>query len=106
MRKKLIMLALLLIFIGLVPFFSMIFSDIMGSLLGCQIDESNAKTCYFFGKNIGRLLYNMYVFGWAMAFSLPLSFLGVILLILVYTGSFFRQAYYKFKNKNNKGSEF
>ncbi|MFP4487211.1 MAG: hypothetical protein ACLFOC_09610 [Campylobacterales bacterium] len=88
---------LLLIAIGLLPFFSMLLSELIGVLLGCSIDESSASSCYFLGKNVGSMLYDMYIFGWAMGLTLPIALLGFIVIALTFIYSMTKKLFKLYK---------
>ena len=79
---------LTLLFIGLLPLFSVLFTAAMASAFDCRVDEGSVHPCIVAGIDIGGLLYTTGVMGWLMLVSLPLAALALVWLLLTAVWTF------------------
>lgn len=63
----------------LLPITSFIISYVFSNLLNCQSEWAGENICSIGGAGIGNLLYNMYVFGFYIFYTLPIGLFIIIL---------------------------
>jgi len=78
-RAALIWVALLMIAVGLLPLVSVGLASAIAGSAGCL--EEGAAPCPYAGTPAGTLLANMLLMGWYAVLSIPVGFVGVLLLI-------------------------
>lgn len=71
-----------LIFVGLLPVFSVLIAGITANAAGCALDEGSVHACVILGTDLGPLLYTMGVLGWLGLITLPIAALGALGLII------------------------
>jgi hypothetical protein len=79
------LICVILIFLGLLPVFSVLIAGLTANAAGCNLDEGSVYPCVIFGADIGSLLYTMGVFGWLGLITLPIAALGALGLIITGT---------------------
>ena len=77
-----IVLAILIIVIGLLPLFGVVFADTVANLNGCTLNEGTVHVCMVGGSDWGGLLYALFVLAWLLLATLPLAG-GALLVLLV-----------------------
>lgn len=70
---------LIIIFIAITPFLANTFPELIKTCLGCNINQNIIDDCVRIGIPFGTLLKEQNSFGWFFLFSLPFSFLMLIL---------------------------
>lgn len=71
-------LVLISVVFGLFPLLIALLAILIANLCGCRLDEAEAGKCVVFGKDIGGLLYGMFVFGWMGMITGGIGVLGVM----------------------------
>ncbi|MGZ9810302.1 hypothetical protein ACXN5S_07530 [Pseudoroseicyclus sp. H15] len=80
MVKTLFLIGLVLVLIGLAPIASVALASLLADRAGCELHEGYANACIIAGKDRGDMLYTMFVAGWLMLMTIPLGFIGLVLL--------------------------
>jgi hypothetical protein len=68
------------------PFLTAGFAELIANINGCTLNEGTVNTCMVFGRDIGNLLYSMFVTGWYILLTFPsgaLLFLMFSILLIV-----------------------
>jgi hypothetical protein len=69
-RAKIIVYGIILLWM-FCPMIPVAIASNIASAHGCKLDEGNPHPCIVFGKDIGGLLYEMFVMGWYCLFTIP-----------------------------------
>lgn len=64
--------------IALFPLMSVFLASLLGWCLGCSVNEAGTAECIRWGFNFGETLATMFIMGWALIYSIPLSILLLI----------------------------
>ena len=73
-RRGYFVIALIAVF----PLISVLLALLMGWCLGCSVNEAGTAECIRWGFNFGETLATMFIMGWALIYSIPLSILLLI----------------------------
>ena len=71
-------LAIVSIVIGVFPLAVGLLASLIARLLGCQLNEGGVSECKVWGRDIGPLLYAMFVFTWMTMFTMGFAVFGII----------------------------
>lgn len=74
-----VLLALLAVttLLAVAPILGVIFTGVVASTLHCQVDEGSVHACFYSGRDIGPLLYQLGVLGWLMIVTIPILFIAL-----------------------------
>lgn len=64
--------------IGVFPLAVGVLASLIAKSLGCQLNEAGASECKIGGRDIGPLLYSMFVFTWMTMFTMGFAVFGII----------------------------
>ncbi|NDV00156.1 hypothetical protein [Pseudoroseicyclus tamaricis] len=82
MTRRLLILGLILLAIGLAPVASVALASFIAERAGCELHEGFTNPCLVGGRDIGGTLYTMFVAGWYMLLSLPVALVGLVMLVI------------------------
>ncbi|AFY69427.1 hypothetical protein Pse7367_1130 [Thalassoporum mexicanum PCC 7367] len=75
-KYPLVLIAASLIF-AVLPLLSVLLANLIGNLLGCQVNEGFANSCQVGSFELGGILAWMFTAGWYIFFTLPIGLVGV-----------------------------
>ncbi len=81
-RAAYIILAIIL-FLCLLPVFSVLLAGTAASLAGCDLDEGSIHACIIAGVDWGETLYTLAMAGWLGLMTLPFAALAALLISLL-----------------------
>lgn len=70
---------LLIGFIGLLPLLMALLAGAIANWAKCELSEASVGPCVIAGKDIGNLLYTMFVSGWFSLITLPSALLAMLI---------------------------
>jgi hypothetical protein len=74
---------------GVLPLIPVFIAWILGSILGCRVDESGMEECYLFGSNIQEFITFSFTLVFLSFLTVPIGILGfAISLILLLIARF------------------
>lgn len=71
-------LAVLSISIGVFPLLIALLASLIARACGCTLNEADPHACMLLGKDVGGLLYSMFVFGWFGMLTVPAGAIGLL----------------------------
>ena len=60
------------------PILGVILSQTVAAALHCQVDEGSFHPCLYGGRDIGGVLYDLFVLGWLMILTIPILFIALL----------------------------
>lgn len=69
---------LVIVFVGLLPLLMAMLAGAVANWAKCELNEGSVGPCVIAGKDVGKLLYTMFVSGWFGLITLPAALLLVI----------------------------
>jgi NADPH:quinone reductase-like Zn-dependent oxidoreductase len=81
-RNFLIGLGVILVW-TLLPMISVFIASAIAEHFGCKLDEGSSHVCIAFGRDLGDLLYNLFVMGWGFLLTVPSGFIALVALIVI-----------------------
>jgi NADPH:quinone reductase-like Zn-dependent oxidoreductase len=81
-RNFLIGLGVILVWTVL-PMISVLIASAIAEHFGCKLDEGNSHVCIAFGRDVGDLLYNLFVMGWGFLLTIPSGVIALVVLVVI-----------------------
>lgn len=72
---------LVIAFFGLLPLLMAMLAGAVANCAKCQLSEADVGPCVIAGKDVGKVLYTMFVSGWFSLITLP----AAVVITLVYS---------------------
>ena len=65
--------------LGLLPLLTAMLAGAIANCAKCQLSEASVGPCVIAGKDVGKLLYAMFVSGWFSLITLPAALLATLI---------------------------
>lgn len=66
-------------FLGLIPLLMAMLAGAVANCGKCQLSEAGVGPCMIAGKDVGKMLYAMFVSGWFSLITLPAALLATLI---------------------------
>ncbi|RUL77710.1 hypothetical protein [Dyella choica] len=66
-------------FLGLVPLLMALLAGAVANWAKCELSEASVGPCVIGGRDVGKVLYTMFVSGWFSLITLPAALLAMMI---------------------------
>ena len=69
---------LVIAFVGVMPMLIAMLAGVIANLAKCELNEGSVNPCMIAGRDVGKLLYTMFVGGWFTFMTMPAALFAAL----------------------------